>query len=672
MSGGPVPFGGIHYTQNLNRVVRKSSWRLSSGSGGHHPNVVPRADSSSVEDEFFCLTPDDARSIASSGRSRNASSTSISSAKTLPVQMGGFPDTKIFSVAVESRPSDHASDVMVISDVDTDYTGRFAVVSQAANAKKFEPQQQQQHQHPHPNYDAKITVQKIAEKQERPEQVKVVESVFAESQVKRDETAKAIGKSKKGKKNKKGKSSEESGSESSSVSNVVVFSVDDKADVGSRKAERDFDLVTLKADNFCREITPKVEDEEVFELTSNNAAIDTTEDLLADALLSVVDDDVIHSAMSAVKDNFRVISPTPSDEFTDMKVYQQHVHVQVEEIKETEEEEEEKFFVRETKSGSPETEDDEEEADRPLPVNLVASPKMVSCFEEMFGPVNETSIVKSIEFAKKLYGDDDDDDADDGNDKDEKKMTRRSIRAAKNESANVDSSEDDLEFKPVSRRQKRTKKKDDDGDEETTYGSLADSESSVVDDPPMTSSKPEGWSFEADDIDISKLIAEVAATQQQQQQQQQNILVTSLIMTTASHENVENVEEKTSLDEIFKFDSEIVSQRRHNNSHHHLQVDDINNDDDEEDDKSSNFGGGGTTTDDSENDCQEVPSKVMSTSLNVAFEETEASEGCHLRGATSLTQSLVCGSTTSADSSSVGESPNPKKNKNKSKRKKRR
>ena len=143
-------------------------------------------------------------------------------------------------------------------------------------------------------------------------------------------------------------------------------------------------------------------------------------------------------------------------------------------------------------------------------------------------------------------------------------------------------------------------------------------------------------------------------------------------MTTASHENVENVEEKTSLDEIFKFDSEIVSQRRHNNSHHHLQVDDINNDDDEEDDKSSNFGGGGTTTDDSENDCQEVPSKVMSTSLNVAFEETEASEGCHLRGATSLTQSLVCGSTTSADSSSVGESPNPKKNKNKSKRKKRR
>merc|ERR1712038_2125300 len=48
---------------------------------------------------------------------------------TLPVQMG-LPDTKIFSVAVEAKPAEHTgTDTMVVCDVDTDYAGRFAVVS---------------------------------------------------------------------------------------------------------------------------------------------------------------------------------------------------------------------------------------------------------------------------------------------------------------------------------------------------------------------------------------------------------------------------------------------------------------------------------------------------------------------------------------------------------------
>ena len=98
---------------------------------------------STPEEEFFCLTPEDARSIASnasggSGRSRNASATSTTSAATAgkssniksnPIQMG-LPDTKIFSVAVEARPAEQTgTDAMVVCDVDTDYTGRFAVVS---------------------------------------------------------------------------------------------------------------------------------------------------------------------------------------------------------------------------------------------------------------------------------------------------------------------------------------------------------------------------------------------------------------------------------------------------------------------------------------------------------------------------------------------------------------
>ena len=116
-----------------------------------HANVQSgtqlRLDSGSTpEEEFFCLTPEDSRSIIStasggSSRSRNASSTSTTSAvagrksidmksnNTLPVQMG-LPDTKIFSVAVEAKPAEKTgTDAMVICDVDTDYTGRFAVVS---------------------------------------------------------------------------------------------------------------------------------------------------------------------------------------------------------------------------------------------------------------------------------------------------------------------------------------------------------------------------------------------------------------------------------------------------------------------------------------------------------------------------------------------------------------
>ena len=421
-----------------------------------------------------------------------------------------------------------------------------------------------------------------------------------------------------------------------------------------KPVERDFDLVAFKCEDFCRELSPKVDDEETFELASNNAAAVATEDLLADALLSVIDDDDAKLVATSVHNVDRIVSPTPSDEFTEMK------NVNAEKIcdnfGETEEDEEENFFVREKKSESPETDEDEAEEQQPIPANLVASPKMVSCFEEMFGPVNQTSIVKSIEFAKQLYGDDDEeDDAD-----------VRMVTSGKKESYNVDSSEDDLEFKPAPRRQKRSKKKDDYDDEPGTPASCyADSESSTVDDPPLASSKPEGWSFEADDIDITKLIAEVVNQQQQSYQE------TSMMTSATLH----NVEEKTSLDEIFKFDSELVVS--HNQQQHQIDIANANDDyDDDDDDKLSNVAAAtNETTDDSENDFQDVApsskSKVMSTSLNVTFEEAAKSDD-GLRGATSLTQSLVCGSTTSADSSSVGDSPNPKKNKNKSKRKKRR
>lgn len=87
-------------------------------------------ESSSAEEEFFCLTPEDARSISSntSDRSRNASTASGHQ----------IPDSKIFSVAVEakSKPDANNLDAMMVCDVDTDYTGRFAVVSSSAATEK--------------------------------------------------------------------------------------------------------------------------------------------------------------------------------------------------------------------------------------------------------------------------------------------------------------------------------------------------------------------------------------------------------------------------------------------------------------------------------------------------------------------------------------------------------
>ena len=76
------------------------------------------------------MTPEDARSISSntSDRSRNASTASGHQ----------IPDSKIFSVAVEAKAKEPPTglDSMMVCDVDTDYTGRFAVVSSAEKTPK--------------------------------------------------------------------------------------------------------------------------------------------------------------------------------------------------------------------------------------------------------------------------------------------------------------------------------------------------------------------------------------------------------------------------------------------------------------------------------------------------------------------------------------------------------
>merc|ERR1719461_952206 len=66
-----------------------------------------------------------------------------------------------------------------------------------------------------------------------------------------------------------------------------------------------------------------------------------------------------------------------------------------------------------------------------------------------------------------------------------------------------------------------------------------------------TKSNQEGWSFEADDLDVNRLIAEVV----------NDVTLKPASLTensSTSQKEKDNQEEKTSLDEVFKFDSELA------------------------------------------------------------------------------------------------------------------
>jgi len=394
-----------------------------------HPHTIgPRGESSSAEEEIFCLTPEDARSIASSGRSRNASSTSVSSAKipgSFPVQMGGLPDTKIFSVAVEARPTDvPSSDTMLICDVDTDFSGRFAVVS--ALPKK-------------PHSVNEVSEKKIDKFQQGKGRLLQPE--------KQELPSKPVTKTGSGgktrNKKKKNRSSEDSVDDPSAVKNSSV--------VKKQECDQDFDVVPLKTEDYYRDVTPKIEEEELFEMTSNNvqeSLNDTTEQLLADALMSV---EIEGPGQKAVLKEERSISPTPSDEF--MAMTKQSV---------VEDTNEDKFFIRESKSVSPEP-------------PVIKSVSLANCFEDFLSPGASQAIVKSIQVASKLYGDDEDEEIENSSG-----GCLLFNRSKKLEGCSVDSSEDDAEFQPIPRRQKRSKKKDGSNWSES---SCADSESSLLDDP---------------------------------------------------------------------------------------------------------------------------------------------------------------------------------------------
>ena len=257
-------------------------------------------------------------------------------------------------------------------------------------------------------------------------------------------------------------------------------------------------------------------------------------------------------------------------------------------------------------------------------------------------------IVKSIEKANLLY--------DGGNQQGLGQLFKPSIDgngtgAADNLMAGC-SSEDDLEFKPVTsgRKNKKQKQKNDNNNKNkngtggaayTTDSScsvdlgssFADSESSDVHMPEKSSNNTEGWSFEADDLDVNKLLSEVIPVAVQADSEAPAVIA-----------EVQLVEEKAALEDVFKFDSELGSNTDKESKAVVLPPTELNN---------------------------------MSTSLN--YDDSNNSD----EKSNSLSQSMTyggcsTGTTSNSESnmseSSVGNSPNPRaasKKKGKSKKKKR-
>merc|ERR1711971_1526153 len=233
-------------------------------------------------------------------------------------------------------------------------------------------------------------------------------------------------------------------------------------------------------------------------------------------------------------------------------------------------------------------------------------------------------IVKSIEKANLLY--------DGGNQQGLGQLFKPSIDgngtgAADNLVAGC-SSEDDLGFKPVTsgRKNKKQKQKNDNNNKNKngTGGAAAATDSSC--------SVDLGSSFEADDLDVNKLLSEVIPVAVQADSEAPAVIA-----------EVQLVEEKAALEDVFKFDSELGSNTNKESKAVVLPPTELN----------------------------------MSTSLN--YDDSNNSD----EKSNSLSQSMTyggcsTGTTSNSESnmseSSVGNSPNPRaasKKKGKSKKKKR-
>ena len=192
----------------------------------------------------------------------------------------------------------------------------------------------------------------------------------------------------------------------------------------------------------------------------------------------------------------------------------------------------------------------------------------------------------------------------------------------------------------------------------------------------------EGWSFEADDIDVNRLIDEVVGQQQQQISEESELLLqpaeVEIPATTSA------TAEKTPLEDVFKFDSELATIETKTASDEDddegvavlqrplkqpvakaLSLDDLNDalaetTTDDEEGGHTGASASAAVTDDEESSSTKKTVK-MSTSLNVTFDEDSLISAGQAREKAAV----VAAGGSAVDSSggggsSVGSSPNPK------------
>ena len=243
------------------------------------------------------------------------------------------------------------------------------------------------------------------------------------------------------------------------------------------------------------------------------------------------------------------------------------------------------------------------------------------------------------------------------------------------------SSEDDFDFRPAfsSRKQKKRqqKHKEEDGEVRSRAGSFADSESSlpaakdeeedtaksVSTLPPLRDPEDckEGWSFEADDLDVNRLIDEVVGKEDEDNEDNAD----------ANEDVVE--EEKTPLEDVFKFDSELaLSKREEEEEEEDEEGGDLSKKKSHSLENLENALAKEKEAEGSMKANDEAKTGKMATSLNVTFDEDNLISCAAAKE--SLTSASSAGHNTGGNTSesSVGSSPNPKKSSKGKKKKKRR
>lgn len=604
--------------------------------GGDRRQVVRSLAHAHEEDEeFFCLSTEDVRStpaITEGARTRNSSGQSRSRHTSLtsrPVEMM-IAETKIFSVAVQHGKSESSSNREIkLQNVDSQMIDRPVILNSSQSSHK---RQDQDNSFPELNSDdefkpAQREIEVKTEDIVEVDKVIVVPEEKCKEDLKKDtevvpETSKKSKKSKKKNKNN---------------SDTVTCSSADE----SKEVE-----VKQKKKKNKKEKSPEPEPkEELIEIE-------------APTIDDVVDgktDDANEIFEEFVKEE--VSYPEDFSPEKDLVEFSEE-----EKVVEIEDDDSVQFFIRE-KSSSVESED--------LQVSIDPEAAKPNPWFNKFLNKSSSLIEDQIFGAAKKYGDiEDDKNNDDDEDmleleankasvetniaallEDEEVMDTNSARMSsslpmilkveshpKHESV---SSDDDMQFKPVpnKRNKKKQKQKSIESEFDTQDSCPADSESEKVsefEDSRSTKSKSksskDGWSFEIDEEDVNKLL------------ESDNIRAAS-----------EETEERTALEDVFRFDSEMVEEEdtvekneaRGTVDAKSVSVEDLNDALLDE-------------TDDSEAEGGITIRKRRDTV------DTDNEEFKECRGGVTLSSS--CPDTTDASESSVTNSPNPRQTKSKGKK----